>query len=185
MTHNFVLKEFREQLNISQIEMAKFLRTSRSQVAMVERGEHTLTTDAATRLLTLYNCSTETPTLSSETTIQVAEGTDQIRKDIQDKWRDRLTKSRYEKHRLGYHLINMVKEWESTLLLAQSMEQMMQVTSTLQGVDHYRLFAHTQMYRAHNKLVSSGEAAQQALRVRIEVLDAEIPILEKNLSSGK
>ena len=45
MTQQFVLKEFREQLNLSQIEMARFLRTSRSQVAMVERGERILAPD--------------------------------------------------------------------------------------------------------------------------------------------
>lgn len=185
MSQPLMLKDFREQLNLSQTEMARFLRTSRSQVAMVERGTRSLANDAGMRLLSLYHCSSQTGTLSVEATVQVAEGTDLLKEELNQKWGDKLARNKYEKNKLEYQLKNMAREWESTLVMLQTMEQMIALTSEMPGTDGYRLYAMSQQYSTQKKLIACGEAAQHALKVKIELLNAEIRILEKNLFSGK
>ncbi len=178
------LKEFRQQLNLSQFEMAKFLRTTRSQIAMVENGGRSLQIDGAVRLATLFNCATKTPELSKTITLNIAEGTSLIERGQAKGWESRQLKLQYDKLRLQDQLNTMKEEWDANFQLAVTMEQLIQVLDNSQPMDYYWSYTNERMSYAYRKLINCGEAAQQGLQTKIDICNAELSILT-NLLSGK
>jgi transcriptional regulator with XRE-family HTH domain len=184
MKQTLKLKEFRTQLNLSQLEMAKFLRTTRSQIAMVEKGGRSLQIDGMVKLANLYNCNAQMSQLGTETTVKIAEGINLVREELVDKWKGKLIRSSYEKRRLEDQVQNMKSEWEANLQLALTMDQLLEVAQDTGGMDYYRAYADEKKNYAHRKMIYCGESAQLGLQASIELLDAEMQILNK-LISGK
>ncbi len=178
------LKQFREQLNLSQLEMAKFLRTTRSQIAMVEKGGRSLQIDGLVKLAGLYNCNAKTNELGSEATMKIAEGINLVKEDLVKKWEGRLLKLNYEKRRIEDQLQEMKSEWEANLQLALTMDQLLEVAQDTGSMDYYRAYAEERKNYGHRKMIYCGESAQLGLQARIEVISAEAQILTK-LISGK
>lgn len=182
MTRTMFLKEVRENLNISQSEMAKFLKIPRSQISMVELGQRPISPEALMRLVHLQQCSETTNQLSSETSNALAERESMIHRDLLKKYKDRLELVCWTINRQARYLETLQSEWDKNLQLARATEKLSETAADISTTDYYRAYIRERSEYAQRKMAETGDVRQMSVKFKIELLTAEASILEKYIS---
>ena len=180
-----VLRDFREQLNLSQSEMAKFLRTTRTQLSLVEMGVRPMKIKSVLELANLYNCSKPGKAISIDASMQIEEERALAVTQIDLKWREKLAKITHDIGRLNYKLRMMQAGCEINMQLIMAMEHLLEVTDNNYALDYYRTHANNLRRNAHESLRKCGEPLQTELELQIQLLQAQAKIIQSNLHSGK
>ncbi len=177
------LREYRKKVNVSQRILAEILKTTRSQIAMAERGERPLPKDAKNRFAIMQTLQVDINTIK-DASIPMLDDAVTLADETLCIWQARAAENHWQQYNKKRLLRTMKIRYD--LLIARQLELYKAVIAISETGGHEVEvnFMKDKQMMIHRKILTCGRIAQLRLQLSIDLLLAEADILNQYVASA-
>lgn len=175
------IKQLRENLGLSQSQMAILLLISKSRLSMAELNRSLLTPEEMLRFAAIYECSQQNPELTAESHQAIIKGTLGMQDDSYKKYSGQLRIATYKREKLKTKIEKMKIDADLAFNEAHTISKLLNKASDISTEKYYSMYVGQRKAKAHEKMIGNSASAQQAVELEMKILDAEITALSEYL----
>jgi transcriptional regulator with XRE-family HTH domain len=181
MTKNKTLTEFRRETNISQSDLARFLRTTPSQIARAAQGVRPLSGKAVGRLEKLISLSLGAVEIPMEEVMTMNDAERIFEQQVKEGVRLRLEKVKWLSFSKKKLLQKLQQEALTLLVLSGNLWNAMKILEAEGAAIQEKNYFKDRIDNAYKKLIACGSASRLKLQIEIDLLTAEASIINQYL----